>query len=163
MAFFPCPIMNSTCITVDTTKIKPFSTYVCSEGVFDSPPFMCIVQLNIFQKTVIKVRSSHIYTSFDTFYVQIGQLIDTQCTFKLSKEFDCGARHFLRIWWFIDFQIFFRKSPCQEWLTNQDAKWTKRVWRCGLQTSIPIFVVHKLWAVKNSFSTYMDGLFWLLK
>ena len=25
--------------TVDTTRIKPFTTYVCNERIFDSPPF----------------------------------------------------------------------------------------------------------------------------
>ena len=33
---------------------------------------------NIFEKTLIEVGSSHIYTSFGTFCVQIGQLLEAQ-------------------------------------------------------------------------------------
>ena len=62
--------------TVDTTIIKPFGTYVCTERIFDSPPFMC--NNFFFEKTVIKVRNSHLYASCGTFYVQIGQLFEAQ-------------------------------------------------------------------------------------
>ena len=69
--------LNSPCFsplrrTVDTTRIKPFSTYVCTEQIFDSSPFM------FFEKTCIEVVSSHLYASFGTFYVQIGQSFEAQ-------------------------------------------------------------------------------------
>ena len=44
------------------------------------------VQLNIFEKTVIEVRSSYLYASFGTFYVQMSQLFQAQYDFKLSEE-----------------------------------------------------------------------------
>ena len=46
------------------------------------------VQQNIFEKTVIEVYSSHLYASFGTFYVQIGQLFEAQWDFKLSEEIE---------------------------------------------------------------------------
>ena len=39
-------------------------------------------QQNIFEKILIKVGSSHIYTSFGTFCVQIGQLFEAQWVFE---------------------------------------------------------------------------------
>ena len=36
------------------------------------------VQQNIFEKTLIEVGSPHIYASFGTFHVQIGQLFEAQ-------------------------------------------------------------------------------------
>ena len=36
------------------------------------------VQQNIFEKTPMKDGSSHLYASFDTFYVKLGQLFETQ-------------------------------------------------------------------------------------
>ena len=45
--------------TVVTTRINPFSTYVC---------------------TLIEVHSLHIYASVGTFCAQIGQLFEAQCT-----------------------------------------------------------------------------------
>ena len=62
--------------TVDTTRIKPFCTYVCTEHISNSPPFMWN---NFFlKKTVIEVHISHIQASFGIFYVQIGQLYEAQ-------------------------------------------------------------------------------------
>ena len=51
------------------------------------------VQLNIFGKTLIKVCSLHLYASFGTFCVQIGQLLVPQWVFKHSEEFR-NRRHF---------------------------------------------------------------------
>ena len=51
--------------------------YVCTEGIFDSRPLeWSAVQQNIFEKTVIKVGSSHLQAYFGTFFVQIGQLFE---------------------------------------------------------------------------------------
>ena len=41
---------------------------------------------SIFQKTLIGVDSSHLYGSFGTFCIQIGQLFESQWEFKLSEE-----------------------------------------------------------------------------
>ena len=68
-----CPVC-----TVDTTKIKPFSTYVCCGRFFLQPPVRVHVQQDIFEKTVIEVQSSHLYASFGSFYVQISQLFEAQ-------------------------------------------------------------------------------------
>ena len=43
---------------------------------------------NIFEKTLFEVGSSHLYDSFGTFCVQIGQLFEAQGDFKLSEEFE---------------------------------------------------------------------------
>ena len=51
------------------------------------------VQLNIFGKTLIEVYSLHLYASFGTFCVQIGQLLVPQWVFKHSEEFR-NRRHF---------------------------------------------------------------------
>ena len=45
--------------TVDTTKIKPFSTYVCTERFFDSPQF---VYNKIFLKKLLQKLVAHIFT-----------------------------------------------------------------------------------------------------
>ena len=45
--------------TVDTTKIKPFSTYVCTEWFFDSPQF---VYNKIFLKKLLQKLVAHIFT-----------------------------------------------------------------------------------------------------
>ena len=63
----------TTISTVDTTRVKPFSTYVCTER---QPTVH--VQQNTFEKTLIEVGSSHLYASFGTFCVQIGQLVEAQ-------------------------------------------------------------------------------------
>ena len=47
--------------------------YVCTERIFDSRPFM---YNKMFLKEV--VGSSHLYASFGTFCVQIGQLFEAQ-------------------------------------------------------------------------------------
>ena len=51
------------------------------------------VQPNIFGKTLIEVCSLHLYASFGTFCVQIGQLFAPQWVFKHSEEFR-NRRHF---------------------------------------------------------------------
>ena len=43
------------------------------------------VQKNIFEKTFIEVGSSYLFTSFGTFWVQIGQLVEAQWDFKLLE------------------------------------------------------------------------------
>ena len=54
--------------------------YVCTERIFDSRPFM-----HIFEKTLIEDGSSHIYASFVTFCVLIGQLFEAQCSESLKN------------------------------------------------------------------------------
>ena len=60
--------------TVDTTRIKPFITYVCTERIFDSPTFM--YNKILLKKTLVENVTSHLYASFGTFCVQIGQLFE---------------------------------------------------------------------------------------
>ena len=45
------------------------------------------VQKTFLKKTLIEVCSPHLYASFETFCIQIGQLVATQWDFKHSKEF----------------------------------------------------------------------------
>ena len=45
-------------------------------------------QQNIFEKTLIKVGSSHLYASFGTICVEIGKLFESQWDFKLSEDFE---------------------------------------------------------------------------
>ena len=51
------------------------------------------IQQNIFENTLLEVCSSHLYASFGTFSVQIGQLLAPQWVFKHSEEFR-NRRHF---------------------------------------------------------------------
>ena len=51
------------------------------------------VQQNIFGKTLTEVCSLHLYASFGTFCVQIGQLFASQWVLKHSEEFR-NRRHF---------------------------------------------------------------------
>ena len=48
---------------------------VCTERFFQ--PTVCLL-LDIFEQTLIEVGSLHLYASFDIFYVQIGQLFESQ-------------------------------------------------------------------------------------
>ena len=50
------------------------------------------MQQNIFGKISIEVCSPHLYASFGTFCVQIGQLFATHCVFEHLEEFQ--NRHF---------------------------------------------------------------------
>ena len=51
------------------------------------------IQQNIFEKTLIEVGSPHLYASFGTFCVQIGQLFAAQWVLKHLEEFG-NRRHF---------------------------------------------------------------------
>ena len=51
------------------------------------------VQQNIFGKTLIEVCSLHLYASFGTFCVKIGQIFAAQRVFKQSEELR-NRRHF---------------------------------------------------------------------
>ena len=46
------------------------------------------MQQNIFEKTIVEVDSLHIYASFGTFNVQIGQLSEAQCVFEICLKID---------------------------------------------------------------------------
>ena len=95
------------------------------------------VQQNIFEKTLIEVGSSLLYASFGIFWVQIDQLVKAQWDFKLSEEFEIDVI-FLRKQRFYRFHTFFKKTLCLEYLTNLDAKGTKRsvkVWATNFYKS----------------------------
>ena len=68
---------------------------------------------NYFWKISLKVGSSHLYASFGTFWVQIGQLVEAQWDFKLSEEFEIDVI-FLRKQRFYRFHTFFKDSLCLE-------------------------------------------------
>ena len=67
------------------------------------------VQQNIFGKTLTEVCSLHLYASFGTFCVQIGQFFEAQWYFKLSEEFEINVI-FLRKHPFNRFQTYFKDS-----------------------------------------------------
>ena len=64
------------------------------------------VQLNIFEKTLTEVVSSHIYASSGTF---CDQIFEAQWDFKLSEEFEIDVI-FLRKQRFCRFRTFFKDS-----------------------------------------------------
>ena len=70
-----------------------FTPYVCTE--------------RIFEKYLIEIGRSHLYASFGTFWVKIGQLVETQWDFKLSEEFEIDVI-FLRKQRFYLFHTFFK-------------------------------------------------------
>ena len=56
------------------------TSHVCTEIIFDSRPFM--YNKILLKKTLREVGSSHLYASFGTFWVQIGQLFEAQWVFE---------------------------------------------------------------------------------
>ena len=64
------------------------------------------VQKNIFEKTLIKAGSSHLYASFGTFWVQIGQLVEAQWDFKLTEEFE------IDVIFLLGSRTFFNETRC---------------------------------------------------
>ena len=54
-----CETNNFSIHTVNTTRITPFSAYVCTELIFDSQLFLCI---KIFLKIVLRKLAVHIFT-----------------------------------------------------------------------------------------------------
>ena len=52
------------------------------------------VQQNIFGKTLIEVRSPHLYASFGTFYAKIGPLFEAQWVFKECLKIEGKCRRF---------------------------------------------------------------------
>ena len=71
-----------------------------------------------FEKTLNELGSSHLYASFSTFCVQIGQLFEAQWELKIDVIL-LRKRRFYR------FQTFFKDSLCFEYLTNLYAKGAK--------------------------------------
>ena len=105
--------------TVDTTRINPLCTYVCTEWIFDSHLLICNgIFLKIF---VIEVGSSHPYASFGIFR-SIFRGIVILSTFGKIRD----RRHFsseTTIWPFPNnlqrltaYQIIdqFRRKRCQK-------------------------------------------------
>ena len=65
------------------------------------------------QQFHMQVRSSHLYASFGTLCVQIGQLFEAQWDFELSEEFEFDVI-FLRKQRFYRFHKFFKDTLCLE-------------------------------------------------
>ena len=77
------------------------------------------VQQNIFEKTHVEIGRSHLYASFGTFYVQIGQLFAAQWVILNIRLFKNNPKNseidiFLRWEWFVVFQTYFKDSLCLE-------------------------------------------------
>ena len=126
------------------------------------------VQQNIFGKTLIEVCSPHLYASFGTFCVQIGQLFEAQWVFKHSEEFR-NRRHFPLKTANCRFPNIFQRLTVPRII---DQFWRKRCQKKRKDVNYKLiynffqkyFVVHERWAVKISVSTCVcytpDGLFW---
>ena len=70
------------------------------------------IQQNIFEKTLIEVGSSHLYPSFGTFCVQIGQLFEAQRVWKMHENvFEGKWGRFLTVTRMID---QFERKRCQK-------------------------------------------------
>ena len=92
--------------------------YVCSERILTAD---CSCTTKYFEKTLIEVDSSHLYASFGTFWVQIGQLVEAQWDFKLSEEFEINViflrkRRFCRFHTFFKDRRLFMRWWCQRFL-----------------------------------------------
>ena len=126
------------------------------------------LQQNIFEKHLIEVGSLHLHSSFGSFCVQIGQLLEAQWVFEHSEE-SRNRRHFPSK------TKIYRCSSILQRLTvirivHQFGR--KRYQKNHNDLSYQLLkefvqkyiVVHELWAGKNSFSTYicytLDVLFW---
>ena len=70
--------------TVDTTRINPFSTYLRMYWTNLWQPTVQ-VQQNIFENYFMKIHSSYLYASIDTFCVLIGQLFAARYLGKISS------------------------------------------------------------------------------
>ena len=85
---FVCKVCKAT----DSTKInRPGPNIRMYWTNFRQPT--AHLQQDIFEKILIEVGSLHLYASFGTFCVQIGQLFAPQWVFKHSEEFR-NRRHF---------------------------------------------------------------------
>ena len=93
-----------------------------------------------FWKISYRIGSSHLYASFGTFCVKIGQLFEAQWDLKLSKEFEIDVI-FLRKHRFYRFRTFFKDSLCLEKLKHLYSNCAKRsvkMW-ATIPTSIRVF------------------------
>ena len=99
-------------LSTDSTKInRPEHTIRKYWTNFRQPT--AHLQQDIFGKILIEVGSLHLYASFGTFCVQIGQLFAPQRVFKHSEEFR-NRRHFPSRQPIVDFQTYFKDSLCLE-------------------------------------------------
>ena len=71
------------------------------------------VQQNVFEKTPIKVGSSHLYTSFGIFWVQSGQFLEAQWVFEKCLK---TVKSLFSKENYVDIEIFrkFKISLCLE-------------------------------------------------
>ena len=98
------------------------------------------VQQNIFEKNHVEVGSSHLYTSFGTFCVEIGQFFEGQCSETLNFRKNSKSTSFsFENNDFIVFQKNFQGSLRLEKLTNLGVKCAKRSLKICIQSSIRVF------------------------
>ena len=104
--------LNHVWLRTDSTKInRPEHNIRMYWTNFRQPT--AHVQQTIFWKILIEVCSLHLYASFGTFCVQIGQSFVSQWVFKQSEEFR-NRRHFPSKTAIVDFQTYFKDSLCLE-------------------------------------------------
>ena len=117
------------------------------------------VQQNIFEKTLIEVGSSHLYASFGTFCVQIGQLFEAQGVYEKCMKnskiavFEGKWRRFRilpKVWSLTSPRIIdqFGHKTCQK--KRKDVSYPLL-----LDFFQKHSVIHERSAVKNSLSTYV--------
>ena len=110
------------------------------------------VQQNIFEKAVIEVCSPHLYASFGTFCVQVGQLFEAQRVFLSMFE----NRQIAVI------ECLKNRRASNNWLIWKHKDLDYKLFKELFQK---YFLVHERSSVKNSVSLYVsctpDGLFWL--
>ena len=96
-------------------------------------------------KTIEEVCIPHLYASFGTFCVQIGQLLAARWVFKHSEI----NYIFFRCQRFVDFQTYFKDSLWLEWFTNLGAKGAKR--------SVNMWTTNLFKSFSKNISLYMNG------
>ena len=55
------------------SKSVPYTSYVCTEWIFDSQQFEFIYNKIFLEKNLVEVFILHLHASFGTFYAKIGQ------------------------------------------------------------------------------------------
>ena len=125
--------------------------------------FWTMVYIKIFGKRLMEVCSPHLYASFGTFCVQIGQVIAAHWVFIRNR------RHFTSMTAICRFSNILQRLTLTRIIDRFGCKRCQKNrkdmdYKLLLECFQKYFFVHKLVAVKNSFCTYVchasDVLFW---
>ena len=103
-----------------------------------------------FQKTLIEVDSSHLYGSFGTFYIQIGQLFGSHTVDDLGFIFDLSRSSHNKqkqIWLEIYFHFYAtnNQTPCTISI---------KIWYKWLTQLVDLSLLPKIFEVYGSFSLF---------